>query len=314
MQCSLRDMALFVAAYEERSFTAAARRENTTQSGVSQHMRNLEQLLGVRLFLRERVGVTPTPAAGNFYRSCLRVLRTHADAHGEMARFRGGSAGQLRIGLMPTLTSAALAPALAAFMEDAPNVSVRVTEGYGTTLAAMVRAGALDFAIVPAQCDCVGIRARPFLRTPEALVSRGLRGVRPGEPVRLHDLDALDLMLPGAGNPRRRAIDAYCASGGIAVGHIQELDTVLGTLDFVARSDWMTILPAIVMAREQRRLSVNPIMDPPLMLDLALIEPARCRPPAHATHFVGLLRAEAQRLGEVAAPDPAPAPAMSGTA
>ncbi|HIC67388.1 MAG TPA: LysR family transcriptional regulator, partial [Paracoccus sp.] len=46
-RCSLRDISIFVAAYEERSFTAAAERENATQSGVSQHMRNLEYMLGV---------------------------------------------------------------------------------------------------------------------------------------------------------------------------------------------------------------------------------------------------------------------------
>ncbi len=313
MQCSLRDMAIFVAAFEERSFTAAARREHTTQSGVSQHIRNIEDLLGVQLFLRERVGVAPTPAAARFYRSCLRVLRSHADAHGEMARFRGGAAGQLRIGLMPTLTSAALAPALETFMQDAPNVAVRVTEGYGTALTAMVRAGELDFAIVPAQCGGDGISARPFLRTREALVSRGLSGVGRRAPVRLRDLGALDLMLPGQGNPRRRAIDAYCAAAGVAIGRVQELDTVLGTLDFVARSDWMTVLPAIATAREQRRLSINPIVDPPLTLELALIEPARRPPPAHAEHFLGLLRLEAQRLGERDAVHRAPAQAMADT-
>ena len=53
MAGSLRDMRLFVAAYEERSFTAAARRENATQSGVSQHIRKLEGALGVHLFRRE---------------------------------------------------------------------------------------------------------------------------------------------------------------------------------------------------------------------------------------------------------------------
>jgi DNA-binding transcriptional LysR family regulator len=42
MSGSLRDIRLFIAAYEERSFTAAATRENATQSGVSQHIRKLE--------------------------------------------------------------------------------------------------------------------------------------------------------------------------------------------------------------------------------------------------------------------------------
>ena len=46
MSESLRDFHLFVAVYEERSFTAAAAREHATQSGVSQHVRKLEDSLG----------------------------------------------------------------------------------------------------------------------------------------------------------------------------------------------------------------------------------------------------------------------------
>ncbi len=43
MSQSIRDIRVFVAAYEEGSFTAAAARENATQSGVSQHVRKLEE-------------------------------------------------------------------------------------------------------------------------------------------------------------------------------------------------------------------------------------------------------------------------------
>ena len=50
---SLRDIRLFIAVYEERSFTAAAKRENATQSGVSQHIRKIEDRFGVTLFTRD---------------------------------------------------------------------------------------------------------------------------------------------------------------------------------------------------------------------------------------------------------------------
>ncbi len=62
MTDSLRSIQVFVATYEERSFTAAARREHATQSGVSQHVRKLEDRLGAKLFSRDRGRVVPTPA------------------------------------------------------------------------------------------------------------------------------------------------------------------------------------------------------------------------------------------------------------
>ena len=62
----MQNLRIFVAAYEEGSFTLAANRENATQSGVSQHIRNLEDRYGVQLFRREKGRVFPTPAADRF--------------------------------------------------------------------------------------------------------------------------------------------------------------------------------------------------------------------------------------------------------
>ena len=77
---SFRDIRLFVAAYEERSFTAAARREHATQSGVSQHIRKLEDGLRVKLFVRDKGRVVPTPAGDSYYRHCIELLKPHAKA------------------------------------------------------------------------------------------------------------------------------------------------------------------------------------------------------------------------------------------
>ncbi|WP_127143042.1 LysR family transcriptional regulator [Pelagibacterium montanilacus] len=298
MQCSLRDISIFVAAYEERSFTGAAQRENATQSGVSQHMRNLEYMLGVQLFLREHGGVTPTPAAASFYRKCLDVLRAHAIARADVARFAETQAGEVRIGLMPTMTSRALSPSLDAFVRQAPNTIVRITEGYSARLTQLVQSGELDCAIVPALAAVPGVRSRFFVRTPETLVSRAGTGLTHLDPVRLADHGPLRIVLPDVANTRRQTIEAYCAERQIEIAQIVELDSMLGTLDFVSRSDWVTVLPAIMMPEDagEKRLCVNPIVSPELDLDLVMIEPIRKPMSPHTERFLGYLETEALRL------------------
>ncbi|SDX29934.1 LysR family transcriptional regulator [Roseicitreum antarcticum] len=298
MLCSLRDMSIFVAAYEERSFTAAAQRENATQSGVSQHMRNLEHTLGVQLFLRERGGVTPTPAAASFYRNCLKVLRVHAMARTDIARFAKSDTGEVRIGLMPTITSRTLAPAMNTFIEQSPNVNLRITEGYSANLTQMVQAGELDCAIVPSGSTASGVRGRFFVRTPEVLVSRADSGIVPLTPVRLSELGPLKMVVPGATNIRRHTIESYCNANDVTIAQIVELDAMLGTLDFVAQTDWVSILPAIMMsdAGGPRALTVNPITSPEMHIDLMLIEPIRSPMSSAATRFVDLLQDEARRV------------------
>ena len=68
---SLRQIRAVIAVCEERSFTRAAARENATQSGISQHIAAVERALGVTLFERSTVGVTPTAAGTRYYRRCV---------------------------------------------------------------------------------------------------------------------------------------------------------------------------------------------------------------------------------------------------
>jgi DNA-binding transcriptional LysR family regulator len=83
------DIRLFVAAYEQRSFTGAANREHATQSGVSQHIRKLEESYNVKLFFREKGRIVPTPAGDAYYARCIELLRLIEAGKSTIRAFRG---------------------------------------------------------------------------------------------------------------------------------------------------------------------------------------------------------------------------------
>lgn len=308
MSTTLRDVRLFVAAYEERSFTAAAERENATQSGVSQHIRKIEDRFGVKLFARGGGSVQPTPAGESYYRHCIELLRLNEMANRSVGRFGAGVEGEMVVGLMPTMTRSVLAPALARFVALHPNVGVRIWEAYSANLTQQVRAGELAFAIVPASTGTVGVKTTRFAYTPEVLVSGAAAGREHMTPLRLADLGPLKVVVPSAQNARRASIETYLASNGVAVERRLELDAMMGTLDFVASTDWVAILPGLMMAEEAarpvspgtpRRFTVNPIADPPLGMDLVRIEPARRPLSPAAAAFLDVLADETARVGGV---------------
>jgi LysR family tcuABC transcriptional regulator len=105
-------------------------------------------------------------------------------------------------------------------------------------------------------------------------------------------LQPLKIVVPSRENTRRTRIETYLASNGIKIERMLELDSMFGTLDFVARTDWVTILPALVVAELEtpRRLTVNPIADPPFTLDLVTIEPARRTLSSPAQAFIDMLK------------------------
>jgi LysR family nitrogen assimilation transcriptional regulator len=196
------------------------------------------------------------------------------------------------------MTRCAMAPALARFMQDQPNVVVRITEAYSALLTQQVRAGELDFAVVPAFANTLGLKSRLLVRTPEILVSGGHLDLPHLMPVSLSELGAIKVIVPSWQNTRRQNLETYFASNGVKVERLLELDAMLGTLDLVANTEWVTILPGIMMANDiaSKNLQVNPLTSPILETDLVLIEPARQPLSRAASAFLEVLEEETTRL------------------
>ncbi|HEY8357166.1 MAG TPA: LysR family transcriptional regulator [Ramlibacter sp.] len=302
---TLLRMRLFVAVYEERSFTAAAARENSTQSGVTQHIRKLEDQFGIKLFVRGSASVTPTPIADTYYQGCIEVLRAHEQTRHHLKAHGSQLSGEVVVGLTPTMTRSALAPALARFKGSHPNVIVRVVDAYSDIVAEKVRAGDLDFGVVPGFTPETGMRSTLFARSPEFLMSGPRAGVDLPHwaPVDLGRVGPLRIVLPSPLQARRRQLETYIVSTGARVIERIEIDSSLAARDFVVQTgDWVSVHPGISMLGEHDdgRAVVNPLAQPPLMLELFRIERSRHPLPPPAIAFARTLQAETVKLQDEA--------------
>lgn len=114
----------FVAAAEEGSLTAAARRLRVTTSAVSEAVSRLEADLGVRLLARSPRQVTLTEEGRQFLRDCqgaaslIEVARTTA-SHAQQA-----PRGTLKVSLPLTLGELVVAPALPRLLARYPALAV----------------------------------------------------------------------------------------------------------------------------------------------------------------------------------------------
>src|SRR5215210_2744678 len=298
---TLRQIRAVIAVCEEGSFTRAAEREAATQSGISQHIAGLERALGVKLFERSNAGVRPTPAGTRYYRRCIEAVGTLKAGSEEMRALAGRVTGNLRIGLMPTFTRAALAPTLKDYVRDYSDVKLKIVEGYSNVLTERVLAEDLDFAVVPTFEGRVGLRSRLLARDREMLVSGPARGLTPLEPVRLRDIVPLRIVAPGPPNVRRRNLDTYFQTNGVPVDDMIEMDAMIGTLEFVAATDWIAVLPSLICVNDSGRsdLVINPIVDPPLYAEFVVIEPARHALTVQAQLFLERLQAEVAPIQKV---------------
>jgi len=297
----LRQIRAVIAVCEEGSFTRAAQRENATQSGISQHVAAVERALKVKLFERTAGGVTPTPAGLRYYKRCVEAVGTLEHAAEEVRSLAGEVTGELRIGLMPTFTRAVLAPVLDDFVPRCPEVRLHIVEGYSALLTEMVLDDALDFAVVPAFEGAIGLKSRMLVRDREMMISGPKAGFKALTPLRLAKCRPLKIVVPGPDNIRRRNLETYFQAHGVEIAAMLEMDAMIATLEFVARSDWVTILPSVISVNDINRgeLIVNPIADPELHAEFVVIQPRRRTLSTQARLFLDRFEQEVSHIHDV---------------
>ena len=291
---SLRQLNSLIAVYEEGSFTAASERENATQSGISQHISAIEKELGINLFTRNSNGVIPTTICHGFYKKSVEAIRTLKTAAQEAMNAGKGLSGKVNAGLMPTFTRAALAPVLKSISTTHPNIEISIVESYSGSLTDMVKAGELDFALVPVMTGTQGIKYSNLVRDREVLVSSPSFGTNQGEEISLKNLAPLKIVLPTKANIRRIKLEDYFTAHSIEIANIMEMDSMIGTLELVGSTDWVTVLPYLICVPDTHSnlRHINPICEPNIYSDFVIIEPIGRSLTPQATFFLKLLKEE----------------------
>lgn len=116
---------IFVAVAEARSFSAAARQLRLSPSAVTNHVLNLEGMLGVALFHRTTRRVTITAAGELFYEQTQAILNHIDDALQKLVP-SSDPTGHIRVIAPPAFAVRIIGPNLGRFLNEHPGVSVDV--------------------------------------------------------------------------------------------------------------------------------------------------------------------------------------------
>ena len=155
---------------EAGNISLAAENLYLSQSAVSQSVKQLEQQLGTRLFLRSPRGVTLTEDGRllfEYVRSAMGLLETGED---KLQQSRTLQAGTLVIGASDTVTSQFLLPHLDAFHRRHPNIHIRIISGRSYKVLGLLRAGRVDIAFASAPGDADDLEHIPCFETHSCFV------------------------------------------------------------------------------------------------------------------------------------------------
>lgn len=147
---NLNHLRIFECVYRAKSMTEAAKELHLTQSGVSQHMKTLEDVLEVKLFDRVKQKLIPTSSANILFKRCSEALYGIEDVLTELRGGKQSLSGTVSIGMPIEFGNNLVLPLLAKFCNQHPLVRFVLRYGFATEMNDGILKGDLDFAFVDA--------------------------------------------------------------------------------------------------------------------------------------------------------------------
>ena len=143
----LRQIEYFQSVVKNNSFTLAAEEHHISQSAISQHIKVLEEDLGVKLLTRKNRRFALTEAGQHFYTRSLVITADLEQLCRETVRIAQKDSEALTVGFLATYDGEEFPRAIAAFSARYPAVTLNVVSGNHEDLYDGLRFGRIDLAL-----------------------------------------------------------------------------------------------------------------------------------------------------------------------
>ncbi len=238
----------FIAAAEELSVTAAAKRLYISQPALSRQIQALEEELGVPLFdrIKKRMHLTD---AGRFFLVRARQIVCDADTSIQLVQEQFGEAKRkIRLGFISIFLDDIVAPAVKAVRKHSEKFEISLHELSPKAQLDRLRDDQLDLALLGnlSEEDRTRYEMKCIMRSPMAAVLPDDHKLANRKQIVLSELQdepfvsLSDTIFPG----RRNFLRTVCQSQGFDPEITEESDSLSLLLGSVSAGDGVAILPA----------------------------------------------------------------------
>jgi DNA-binding transcriptional LysR family regulator len=253
----LRHLRYFVAVAEELHFGHAAERLHICQPPLSQQIKDLEQELGVQLFLRRNRKISLTEAGAAFLEDARDVLHRVESAAEKARSIAQGNAGSISMGFVLPAMDTFVPDAIREFRAANPDVEIHLREMGTLAQLEALEAGRINVGVVRLyQQSTKGLVVEIIVEEPYVLALPSGHPLADGETIPLSALHREPVILfPRETHPALHdRIIACFSAAGCTPKISQEATTKVTTVALVAAGIGAALVPA--STRKQRREGV----------------------------------------------------------
>jgi len=247
----IRQLRAFIAIAEAGTFTAGAERVHVTQAAVSMQIRQLENEVGAKLFIRAPRNVILTEAGEKMLERARHILREHDAALEEIAELAGAKRGRLRIGSASAgVSSDQLPRILKELRKHHPSAELSVTSGTSESLVQQLLAAELDIAFVSLPVEARGIQTDRLNDDQLVAIASPRHRLARQRTVSAYALAGEKLILGERGGNTRRLIDEFFTQAGVKPTVAMELSR-LGAIKRMVEEDMGVGIVPLQSARDE---------------------------------------------------------------
>lgn len=257
-----------------RHFGRAADACFVTQPTLSMQIQKLEDQLGVLIFDRSKQPVVPTEMGKTIIAQARKVVNEAKRLNEIVAEEKGEIAGELSIGIIPTLSPYLLPLFIHNFIEHYPNVKVKIYELITEEVVKRLKNEVIDIGIIVTPYDDPGLVAKPlFYEEFYAYVSEKSE-VYKKDKVEAEDLKGDSILLLNEGHCFREQVINLCQ---IYKEHDSQFKYESGSLEALKRivdiHGGLTLLPqlATIDIEERHRKKIKQFVDPKPVREVSLV-------------------------------------------
>jgi DNA-binding transcriptional LysR family regulator len=233
---------IFKAVAEEGGITRAAARLHRVQSNVTTRVRQLEERLGAKLFLRQNRRLVLSPEGKVLLAYADQMLRLSNEA--EAALRQGAPRGTLRIGTMESTAATRLPPVLSRYHRLYPEVRIELVTGTSGALVAKVANYEIEAAFVadpprPAEFDSQAAFDEELV----LIAPQSAAPIRSAREIGEHSVIAF-----GTGCTYRKRLEEWLAQSGAQPVRVMEFQSYHAIVACVAAGAGIAIVPRSVIA------------------------------------------------------------------
>lgn len=186
----IRQLRYFITVAEYLNFTKAANQLYVAQSAISHQIADLEQQLGLKLFIRNKRSVQLTPAGAVFLKEAIEIVEKTSGAIERAKQTDAGIIGSLAIGFLSVHVRSFLPDVIKRFRELHPKVELHLNHFPSQMLKDSLEQGELDLAFtLPAGLDRIEeIEIKPVASEPYCLVMHKNHPLSSHKKIKLSDL------------------------------------------------------------------------------------------------------------------------------